>query len=316
MNNSNEKLFVVSATPHIRDNSTIETVMRDVLIALTPAAIASVVFFGIRALFIITLSIVTCVATEYLFCKIVKKKNTVSDLSCIITGLLLAFNLSAYVSWWIPIVGGVFAILVCKLLFGGLGQNFINPALGARAFLLISYPIEMTRWAPVDTVSAPTPLAQLQETAPEAINYIQALIGTTSGCIGETSAILLLLGGIYLLIRKVITWHVPLSFLGTVFILSELFSMNSIAVTYPLYELLVGGVLLGAFFMATDYSSSPVTPKGKIIMGLGCGLLTVIIRHFGGYPEGVSFSILLMNLCVPIIERYTRPKVFGVGGAC
>lgn len=314
-----EKKYVVSSTPHIRSTETIDSIMLHVLIALFPAGVAGVYFFGSRALLIITLSVMSCMFFENLFCKITKKETTIKDLSAIVTGVLLAYNLPVNTSVWVPIVGGFFAIIVVKMLFGGLGQNFMNPALGARAFLLASYPTEVTRWgglanATVDATASATPLAALKEGAfsPVFGDYLNALIGNVDGCIGETSALLLIVGGLYLIYKKVISWHIPVAFIGTVFVLSFILGRNGFFTGQPFYEILLGGVMLGSFFMATDYSSSPITKNGKIIMGIGCGLITVLIRNYGGYPEGVSYSILIMNLCVPLIDRYVKPKVFGV----
>ncbi len=310
-------VLMVSSTPHIRSNDSIEKIMRDVLIALTPATLAGIWFFGLRALLVIILSIASAVFAEALYQKITKQPITTKDLSAVITGLLLAMNLPPEVPAWLPIVGSFFAIIVVKQLFGGLGQNFMNPALAARAFLLASYMPEMTHFTapvgllhPVDAVVMPTPLAlvksgELNIHNITQLDFVQACVGNIGGCIGETSAILLLLGGLYLLYRRVITWQIPVTFIVTVFVLTYFFGRM------PLYEILIGGVMLGAFFMATDYSSSPVTPKGQLIMGFGCGVLTSLIRAYGGYPEGVSYSILLMNLAVPLIDRYTKPKVFG-----
>lgn len=314
----NNKL-VVSSTPHIRSNDSIESIMRDVLIALTPAALAGIYFFGFKALLIIILSIASCVFFEGAYQKITKQPITITDLSAAVTGLLLAMNLPASSPFWLPVVGGFFAIVIAKQLFGGLGQNFINPGLAARAFLLASYPTQMTNFtepaglfSSAEAVSAATPLTLVKELAKEGkiqeltqSDFINALIGNIGGCIGETCAIFLILGGIYLIYRKVISWRIPVTYILTVFILTLIFGRM------PVYEILIGGLMLGAFFMATDYSSSPVTPTGQFIMGFGCGLLTAIIRVYGGYPEGVSYSILLMNLAVPLIDRFTKPKVFG-----
>ena len=328
MENNN---LMVSSTPHIRSNETISSVMRDVVIALIPAAVMGVVYFGLYAALMIVVSIVSAVAFEALYQTIAKKKVTVNDFSAVITGLLLAMNLPVIkspIDLWVPVVGAFFAIVIVKQLFGGLGQNFMNPALGARAFLVASYPTYTTGAAftnttsgvigiaSLDATSAATPLAQIKaSTGAVALaqgDYINALIGNIGGCIGETCAIALIIGGLYLIIRKVISWRIPLTYILTVFLLTWLFKLCGIASNRePLYELLTGGLMLGAFFMATDYASSPMTPLGQIIMGIGCGVLTTLIRLFGGYPEGVSYSILLMNLCVPLIDRYTRPKIFG-----
>lgn len=321
MENNN---LMVSSTPHIRSKETISSVMRDVVIALIPAAVMGIVYFGLRAAAIILISIVSAVAFEALYQKATKKKVTVTDFSAVITGLLLAMNLPASAQLWVPVVGAFFAIVIVKQLFGGLGQNFMNPALGARAFLVASYPTQTTGSAfgqtnygvigIADAVTSATPLAQIKAGAVTLTqnDYINALIGNIGGCIGETCAIALILGGLYLIIRKVISWRIPVTYILTVFILTWVFKLCGLApAREPMYELLAGGLMLGAFFMATDYASSPMTPTGQLIMGLGCGIITTLIRIFGGYPEGVSYSILLMNLCVPLIDRYTAPKIFG-----
>ena len=307
--------FIVSGTPHVRSKDSIQGIMRDVLIGLTPAALMGIYVFGLNALVIMVLSIASAMFFEYLYQKLMKKPITVTDLSAAVTGLLLAMNMPASAPYWMPIVGSAFAIIIAKQLFGGLGQNFINPALAARAFLLASYPTAMTTWpAPtgVDAVTVATPLALLKAgeiTTATSGDMMNALVGTVGGCIGETSAIALIIGGVYLIVRHVISWRIPVVYIATVFILTALIGRNGVRI--PQYEIFVGGLMLGAFFMATDYASSPVTPLGQIIMALGCGLLTTLIRIFGGYPEGVSYSILLMNLCVPLIDRFTEPKIFG-----
>ena len=322
--------FIVSSTPHIRSGNSTNTIMRDVIIALSPAAIMGILAFGLKALLLICVSIASCILFEAGFQKFTKQKVTVHDLSAVVTGLLLAMNLPVEAPIWVPIVGGFFAIVIAKQLFGGLGQNFINPALAARAFLVASYPTSMTGSAftapvwltdfttwisngftTVDATSYATPLAQIKESGftPVSNDIVNALLGNVGGCIGETCAVALIIGGIYLLIRKVISWRIPVTYIATVFILTWAFGR------VPLYEIFIGGLMLGAFFMATDYSSSPVTPVGQIIMGIGCGILTALIRVYGGYPEGVSYSILIMNLAVPLIDRYTKPKVFGGGKA-
>lgn len=321
--------FIVSSTPHIRSKDSTSTIMRDVIIALTPAALMGIWAFGLSALLVIVISIASCVFFEACFQKVTKQKITVCDLSAVVTGLLLAMNLPASSPFWMPVVGGFFAIVVAKQLFGGIGQNFINPALAARAFLLASYPTDMTAFTQpeglnsfmeifgvntpvVDATSYATPLAVVKSSGaftPQSGDILNALFGNVGGCIGETCAIALILGGLYLLFRKVISWRIPLTYIATVFILTWAFGR------VPYYEIFIGGLMLGAFFMATDYSSSPVTPVGQIIMGIGCGILTSIIRVYGGYPEGVSYSILIMNLAVPLIDRYTKPKIFGGGKA-
>lgn len=312
--------ITISGTPHVRSNESTQTIMRDVIIALLPATLVGIFRFGVNAALLVVIAIAAAVISEALFQKATKQKVTIGDLSAVVTGLLLAMNLPATAPWWLPIVGSVFAIIVGKQVFGGLGQNFINPALAGRAFLLGSYPTAMTTWvAPgADAISTATPLALLKnadavstatslaEGGGNALpSLMDAIIGNIAGCIGEISAIALLAGGIYLLYRGVISWRIPVTYLVTVFIFSYILGRNG------LYELMIGGVMLGAFFMATDYSSSPITPKGQLIMGVCCGLLTVLIRVYGGYPEGVSYSILIMNLCVPLIDRFTKPRIFG-----
>lgn len=308
--------FVVSGTPHVRSKESIQGIMRDVLIALIPAAVMGVYYFGMRALLLMVISVASAMIFEGLYQKILKKPVTVSDLSAAVTGLLLAMNMPAAAPYWMPVVGSAFAIIIAKQLFGGLGQNFINPALAARAFLLASYPTPMTSWTTpspfgADAVATATPLAELKAGTlfPNAADMMNALTGNVGGCIGETCAIALIIGGIYLIVKKVISWRIPVIYIATVFVLTALIGRNGVRV--PVYELFVGGLMLGAFFMATDYASSPVTAKGQVIMALGCGLLTTLIRIFGGYPEGVSYSILIMNLCVPLIDRFTEPKIFG-----
>lgn len=303
--------FVVSATPHVRSKDSIQGIMRDVIIALVPATVMGIVYFGLRALVLVAISIASAVFFEFLYQKLTKQRVTIDDLSAVVTGLLLALNMPASAPFWMPIVGSAFAIIIAKQLFGGLGQNFINPALAARAFLLASYPTAMTTWT-LDGVTTATPLALLKSgemVSPTMNDYILALTGHIGGCIGETCAIALIIGGLYLLYRKVISWRIPVVYIVTVVILTGAIGRNGVRV--PLYEVLVGGLLLGAFFMATDYASSPVTAKGQIIMGIGCGLLTSLIRIYGGYPEGVSYSILIMNLCVPLIDRFTKGRIFG-----
>lgn len=308
--------FVVSATPHVRSKDSIQGIMRDVVIALVPASVMGIYYFGFKALMLILISIVSAVFFEYLYQKLMKKTVTVSDLSAVVTGLLLALNIPVSAPLWMPIVGSAFAIIIVKQLFGGLGQNFINPALAARAFLLASYPTAMTTWTSAgkfgaDAVATATPLAELKAgtLVPTSSDMMNALVGNIGGCIGETCAIALILGGLYLIWKQVISWRIPVVYIATVFVLTAAIGRNGVRV--PVYELFVGGLMLGAFFMATDYASSPITAKGQIIMALGCGLLTTLIRIFGGYPEGVSYSILIMNLCVPLIDRFTEPKIFG-----
>ncbi len=319
--------LLVSSTPHIRSKETVSSVMLDVIIALVPAAVAGVVFFGITAAIEIVMAVVSAVIWETLYNKIAKKKNTIKDLSAVVTGLLLAMNLPALslsehpiAVFVVPCIGTLFAIVVAKNLFGGLGQNFINPALAGRAFLLASYPTLMsgsafkpTNFLNVDATTYATPLSSMKATGGYGADIVQGLLGNTGGTIGETCAVLLILGGIYLMLRKIISWRIPVVYIATVLVFTYIFKLCGIkgAVNRDFTEIFFGGLMLGAFFMATDYASSPITPKGKLIMGFGCGFITVIIRVFGGYPEGVSYSILLMNLCVPLIDRYTAPKKFG-----
>lgn len=306
--------FVVSGTPHVRSKESIQSIMRDVIIALVPATAAGIYYFGLNALILIIASILSCVVFEALYQKIMKKPVTVSDLSAVVTGLLLAMNLPAAAPVWVAIVGGAFAIIFAKQLFGGLGQNFINPALAGRAFLLASYPTEMTTWSVpnglqvADAATYATPLAQLKAGALDA-NLADLFLGKCGGTIGETCAIALIIGGIYLLYKHVISWKIPVIYIATVFILFAVIGRQGVRM--PVHEILCGGVMLGGIFMATDYASSPVTPKGQIIFAVGAGLLTYLIRTFGGYPEGVSYSILIMNCCVPLIERFTEPTIFG-----
>lgn len=302
----------VSSSPHIRSNDTISRTMRDVVIALVPACLAGVYFFGFDALKVIVLSVLAAMATEAVIQKVRKQPVSINDWSAVVTGVLVAMNVPSTVSWWLPIVGSIFAIAVVKHAFGGLGHNFMNPALGARAMLMASWPVEMTNWVKplTDGISGPTPLGIMKEGLDIQLpSLFDAFIGNIGGCIGETSAVLLILGGIYLVYRGVISIRIPAVYIGTVAVLTLVF--NGFNISEMFYYLSTGGLMLGAFFMATDYSSSPVTPKGKIIFALGCGILTTIIRFFGGYPEGVSYSILLMNVATPLIEKYTAPKKFG-----
>ena len=305
--------FVVSGTPHVRSKESIQSIMRDVIIALVPATAAGIYYFGLRALILIVAAIISAVFFEWLYEKITKKPVTINDLSAVVTGLLLAMNLPASAPVWVAIVGSAFAIIFAKQLFGGLGQNFINPALAGRAFLLASYPTEMTTWVvpnglAADAATYATPLAQLKNGALDA-SLKQLVMGQVGGTIGETCAIALAIGGIYLLYKHVISWKIPVIYIATVFILFAVIGRHGMRM--PLQEIFAGGVMLGGIFMATDYASSPVTPKGQVIFAVGAGLLTYLIRTFGGYPEGVSYSILIMNCCVPLIERFTEPTIFG-----
>ena len=306
--------FVVSGTPHVRSKESIQSIMRDVIIALVPATAAGIYYFGMNALVLVIAAIVSAVAFEALCQKVMKKPVTVSDLSAVVTGLLLAMNLPAAAPVWVAIVGSAFAIIFGKQLFGGLGQNFINPALAGRAFLLASYPTEMTTWSVpnglevADAATYATPLAQLKAGNLEA-SLGELMLGQCGGTIGETCAIALIIGGVYLLYKHVISWKIPVIYIATVAILFGVVGRHGVRM--PLQEIMAGGVMLGGIFMATDYASSPVTPKGQIIFAVGAGLITYLIRTFGGYPEGVSYSILIMNCAVPLIERFTEPTIFG-----
>jgi electron transport complex protein RnfD len=328
---SSGSLYLTSS-PHVRHPETVTHIMAWVAVALVPSCVASVVFFGIRALFLTAVSVVAAVVTEWAVGRLMKKQSTIGDFSAVVTGILVAFNVSPSLPWWMVAIGSVFAIGVAKMAFGGLGANFINPALAGRAFLMASYPSAMTMFGPtvygslsgIDGMSSATPLgafkAAVADGSFQALDFQEALTnlftGNVGGCLGETSALALLLGGVLLLYKRIISLRIPFFYIGTVFLLNWVFNgtgtyFTSGAIIVPFYQILAGGLFLGAFFMATDMVTSPVTPKGKLFFAVGCGLLTFVIRKFGGYPEGVSYSILLMNLFVPLIERYTRPKIYG-----
>ena len=310
--------FVVSGTPHVRSKESIQSIMRDVIIALVPATAAGIYYFGLRALILIVAAIISAVFFEWLYEKITKKPVTINDLSAVVTGLLLAMNLPASAPVWVAIVGSAFAIIFAKQLFGGLGQNFMNPALGARCFLLISFAGIMTDFSykgfggSFDATTSATPLAALK--AGEAVNLKAMFLGNTAGTIGETSAILLILGGIYLIAKKIISWRIPVCYIVTLGIFVLLFGGHGFDMTYLAEQLCGGGLMLGAFFMATDYVTSPITPKGQLIFGILLGILTGIFRLFGGSAEGVSYAIIFCNLLVPLIEKVTTPTAFGKGG--
>jgi len=316
-----EKALKVSSSPHVRANYSTKSIMLDVIIALMPAMFAGVYFFGIRALWVTLLSVGSCVVFEWIWEKIFKKTITIMDLSAVVTGLLLAFNLPPSIPIYIVILGAFVAIILTKQLFGGIGQNFINPALAARAFLLAAYPQQTTSFTipnqlaagtAVDALSGATPLALLKQGLIEKLpSLTEAFLGNIGGCIGEVSALAILLGAAYLLYRRVIKWHIPVFYIGTIFIIIYLFSGKGAYISF--YSLFLGGIMLGAFFMATDYTTSPMTVKGQIIFAIGAGLITAVIRLFGGYPEGVSYSILLMNLAVPLIDRFVKTRHFGGG---
>lgn len=317
--------FRVSSSPHIVTSRNTSQIMRDVLIALLPAAAVGVYMFGIKAFYVLLASTLAAVVTEYAILKIFKRSGRVGDLSAAVTGLLIGMNMPSTAPVWVAILGSVFAIIVVKQAFGGLGQNFMNPALAGRAFLVACWPARMlgsafeparvinqiaTTSASVDATAYATPLVYLKQgtlALPQSLPSL--LIGNVGGCIGDVSSIALLIGGIYLLARHVITWRIPTVYIGTVFVGS--FLLGGFDIMTSVAHVLAGGLLLGAFFMATDYSTSPMSKKGHLIFAFGCGVLTIVIRMYGGYPEGVSYAILLMNIASPLIDRYTRPKVFG-----
>lgn len=319
-----EKKFVVSYAPHIRGVDSITSTMLDVIIALIPALAGGVYFFGLRALMVSLVTVVACVASEYLWDKATGKENTVGDLSAVVTGVLLSFCLPVTIPYYMAFVGGVFAIIIVKMFFGGIGQNFVNPALAARGFLLASWPVAMTRFTPPMAklslfgsndyvVSSATPLAVIKggEDA-VAAGYKAMFFGNVPGCIGEVSALLILIGGIYLIARKVIRPIIPLTYILTVGIFGFLFDGGFCQGDF-LYHILGGGVFLAGFFMATDYVTSPTTGKGEFVYALLAGVITGVIRIFGGYPEGVTYAILIANIVTPIIDKYMRPRVFGTG---
>lgn len=325
------KLYNVSASPHTRSRTTTATIMQDVTIALIPASIFGIFNFGMNALLIILTSIVTSVLTEYIYEKAMKKPLTTGDFSAVVTGLLLALNLSPTVPLWIPVIGSIFAILVVKMLYGGIGQNFMNPALAARCFLLISFAGRMNNYVidqvsgsnttpkifqylskgvvAIDGVTGATPLASLR--AGESVDLLNVFLGKTAGTIGETSVAAILIGGIYLLLRKVITFRIPVLYLASFSAFVLLFGGRGFDMNFLMGHLFSGGLMLGAFFMATDYSTSPITKMGHIVYGIILGIMTGLFRLYGASPEGVSFAIIFCNLLVPLIEKATLPNMFG-----
>lgn len=320
-------LYNVSAAPHARSKDSTKTIMRDVAIALAPAMIFGIINFarpamnkgneginyGLNALLLTVVCVVVCVLTEYLYEKFMKKPITIGDLSAVVTGLILALNLPATLPLWIAALGSVFAILVVKMVYGGLGQNFINPALAARCFLVISFASRMTTFPiDLDTVSGATPLTAFKEYG-DSVDVSHMFLGTTSGTIGETSVICLLIGAVYLVARRVISLRIPLTYIVTFMLFVIIFGGHGLDPQYLLMHLCGGGLIAGAFFMATDYVTSPITPTGQIVFGIILGLLTGIFRLFGGSAEGVSYAIIITNLLVPLIERFTIPKSFGKG---
>ena len=305
--------YQVSSSPHVRAKDSTSRVMLYVLIALLPASLFGIYNFGYKALVLILVTIASCMASEWIFDKIVHKKNSLTDLSAVVTGLLLALNLPVNLPWWEAVIGGVFAIVIVKMLFGGLGQNFMNPALGARCFLLIAFAADMTKFGitknGIEVYSSVTPLAAMRNG--KAVNTMDMLIGRTAGTIGETSAIAILIGAIFLILMGVINLRIPASYIITFAVFMLLFGGHGFDGSYLTAQLCGGGLMLGAFFMATDYVTSPITPMGQIIFGICCGILTGLFRCFGANAEGVSFAIILSNILVPLIEKHTVPMAFG-----
>ena len=316
--------LTISSSPHVHSPVTTRDIMRDVLIALTPALIGSVYFFGIRALLVTVVSAVSAFLFEKLWCYLMKQNDKTYDLSAVVTGVLLAFVCPPTIPYWMIVIGAGFAIILVKMLFGGIGKNIVNPALAGRAFMF-SWPVAMSTWVKVgfrnapgilstaDAVTAATPLAAMHQgyIDPAAGSVLDMFLGNVGGCIGETSALLLLVGFVYLLARKVITARIPLAYMGTVAVLAFLFPMGNDRITWMAAQLFGGGLMLGAIFMATDYVTSPITKLGQVVCGIGCGILTIVIRYFGGYNEGVSYAILIMNCCVVLLDRIGRPTKFG-----
>lgn len=301
--------FYVSLAPHVKSKSSVQKIMLDVIIALAPAMIGSIYFFKTNALLIILTAIISCVATEYIFQKITKKPIQIKDLSAIVTGILLAFNMPATAPLWMVAFGGIFAILIVKEAFGGIGGNFMNPALAARVVLMASWPEKMSSYISPDGIAAATPLQMIKEGTTANLPSLQRMVtGDIAGVIGETSTILLVLGGIYLIVRGVIDWKTPIIYVLTTALCAFILKVPTDLI---IYEILGGGLILGAFFMATDYSSTPINKKGKLIFAIGCGILTAIIRVKGSMPEGVSYSILLMNVATPLIDSLTRTQAYG-----
>ena len=316
--------LIVSPSPHVQSSQSTASIMRDVVIALMPALVVSVVVFGLNVLFVTALSVASCVLFEYLIQKfVVKGACTICNWSAVVTGVLLAFNLPATIPWWIVVIGAFVAIAVAKMTFGGLGKNPFNPALVGRVFLLIAYPVQMTTFPAVenpalDALSGATPLAAVKFGADAGIVPVEnLLLGMMPGSLGEVAAFALLAGFVYLLVRKVISWHIPVTVLGTMAVFAFVVALTrggdaALMWQFPLFHILAGGAMLGAIFMATDYATSPMTVKGQVIFAVGIGVITMCIRLWGAYPEGMSFAILIMNACVPLINKYVKPKRFGV----
>ena len=302
-------LYHVSSAPHVRAKDTTSRIMLYVIIAMLPTTLFGIFNFGFRALLLILATVASCVASEWVYNKIAHKEQTIGDLSAVVTGMILALNLPVNLPVWEAILGGVFAIIIVKMLFGGLGQNFMNPALGARCFLLIAFAKDMTNYV-TDAYTGATPLAAMR--AGESVNTMDLLVGTCAGTIGETSVIALIIGAIFMILMGVIDLRIPASYIGTFAVFMLLFGGNGFDINYVTAQLCAGGLMFGAFFMATDYVTSPITPKGQILFGVCCGIFTGIFRCFGANAEGVSFAIILSNLLVPLIEKVTIPNAFGV----
>ena len=308
--------LTVASSPHIRGDYSTRRIMLDVVLALLPALLVGCFVLGIRALLVTAVSVVCAVATEWLYGALTKK-HTVGDLSAVVTGILLAMTLPASVPYWLVVVGSVFAILFVKLLCGGLGQNQLNPALAARAFMMLIFPVGLTRYVGVDGITAATPMHHMVMPALPGESILRMFLGSCPGSIGEISALALLLGGAYLVYRKVISLRIPASYISTVAVLTLVFHKTDAPLAWMLYQLFGGGLMLGAIFMATDFTTSPATPAGQLVYGVGCGVLTVFFRYYGLFPEGVTYAILIMNLLVWVIDRHTAPRQFGAvkGGA-
>ena len=320
--------LIATSNPHIRGSETTRSIMLDVIIAMLPALAFACFNFGLRALTLTVVSVIGCMFFEWLYRKLMKKPQSVGDLSAVVTGMLLALTCPVHMPYWMILIGDFFAIVIVKQLFGGIGKNFVNPALAGRAMLVASYAGTMTAWvdpagpkaglvsAGADIITRATPLAMMKGGSFEELlstyKVSDMFLGQIPGAVGEVSAAALLIGGIYLIVRKVINWQIPVAYIGTVAVLSFLFPKAGTGLEWMLYSIFGGGLFLGAFFMATDYATSPVTKKGQLIFGVGCGLFTVFIRYFGSYNEGVCYSIMVMNCCTALIDKYTKPTRFGV----
>ena len=306
-----QKNLAVSSSPHLRDHVSTRRIMQEVCLALAPAGISGIILFGSQAAVLIAASVISAVLAEYFYQKLTHQKVTVGDWSAVVTGLLLAYNLPANAPVWLAVVGAVIAIVLVKQIFGGIGSNFMNPALAARAILFVSWATQMTTYSAtrfmLDGVSTATPLNSLGTGSVAGVNLMDLFLGNIPGVLGETCKLALLLGGVYLILRRIVDWKIPVTFIATVFVCYLIKDGAEMA----LYQILSGGLFLGAFFMATDYATSPVTNPGRVIMGIGCGIFLFVIRAYASYPEGCSFAILLMNVATPLIDKYTMPKPFG-----